>query len=393
MMASNSTIAADAGTTDTVRSSTSNFVICFILSVVIGFVMLYLLLVASDIWHVMAATRILDPLIEGGIIRYHALNPGFIAGIQSPHHYFMSQDPIDWRLVLLAIMLFAAYVTMKAAQFHWIARAYGLQTTFRENLRAYLYGDGLDRFLPFSMGTAAIASAVGKSDGSQDSYERAASAVFVSHAFTVFEFSTFALFALFMLGWTTWLSQIAWALVILGIAYFIVRQRQGPSAMSYAAESFRAGIQGFRWLAQRDFGNFVRLCALSLAAFTLLDMAVYMTMTAYDTNNVLIAVSTPILIMAVVGGYIARQIPITPGGIGQFEVGFAAGLYAGDLPWVAHGATNLFYDLVVIAVLVTFYRLITGLILLAVVRMGDGVQTNLRETFAIFMRGNPRVSG
>ena len=374
------------------RASTSNIVTCFILSFIIGIVMLFLLLRAADIWHVLAATRLLDPLIEGGIIRYHALNPGFIAGIQSPHHYFMAMDPIDWRLVILAIGLFAAYVVMKGAQFHGIARAYGLEGTFRENLRAYLYGDGLDRFLPFHMGQAAIASAVGKRGGSGDSYERAASAAFVCHTFTVFEFCTFALIGLVMLGWTTWLSQMTWALVILGVAYFIVRPTRERTAMSFAAESFRAGVQGFRWLAQRDFGNFVRLCALSLAAFTLLDLAVYFTMTAYDTNNVLIAVPTPMLIMGVVGGYIARQIQITPGGFGQFEVGFAAGLYLGDLPWVAHGATNLFYDLVVIAFLVSFFRLITGLILLGVTRMGTGVQTNLRETFAIFLRGQPRVS-
>ena len=97
--------------------------------------MLFLLLTAADFWHVLAATRILDPLIEGGIIRYHALNPGFIVGIQSPHHYFMAMDPIDWRIIILAIILFAAYVMMKVAQFHGIARAYGLEGTFRKNFR------------------------------------------------------------------------------------------------------------------------------------------------------------------------------------------------------------------------------------------------------------------
>ena len=90
--------------------------------------------------------------------------------------------------------------------------------------------------------------------------------------------------------------------------------------------------------------------------------------------------------MGVVGGYLAKQITITPGAIGQFEVGFAAGLYAGDLPWVIHGAQNLFYDLVVIAILVQFFRFITGMILMAMARTGTGVGTDLRETFALFMR-------
>ena len=117
-----------------------------------------------------------------------------------------------------------------------------------------------------------------------------------------------------------------------------------------------------------------------------------MTMTAYDTNNVLISVPTPMLIMGVVGGYIARQIQVTPGGIGQFEVGFAAGLYVGDLPWVAHNAPNLFYDLVVIAVLVQFFRFVAGMILLAIARSGSGVPTSLRETFALFTVGEPRTA-
>lgn len=386
MMTSDTAVPTHTATADTTTTSTGNLVFSFILSAITGIVMLYLLIRAADLWHVLAATRLLDPLIEGGIIRYHALNPGFFAGIQNPHHYFMAKDPIDWRLVLFAMFLYASYVGMKGAQFHAIARACGLEGTFRENIRAYCYGDGLDRFLPFHMGAAAIASAVGKRG---DSYERAASAAFITHTFTVLEFSTFAFIALLMLGWTTWLSQILWALVILGVAYFIVRRRERGGA-SFAAESFHAGIQGIRWLAQRDFGAFVRLCALSLLAFTVLDFAVYMTMAAYDTNNVLISVPPPILIMGIVGGYLAKQITITPGAIGQFEVGFAAGLYAGDLPWVVHGATNLFYDLVVIAILVTFFRFITGIILMALARMGTGVPTNLRDTFDLFMRREPR---
>ncbi len=383
--------ATTASDTKIATMSTSNVVLNFIISTIVGIVMLVMLLRAADLWHVLAATRILDPLIEGGVIRYHALNPGFFAGIQSPHHYFMAMDPIDWRLVLLALFLYSAYVVLKGTQFHAIARAYGLEGTFGENLRAYLYGDGLDRFLPFHMGAVAIASAVGKRGGA-DAQKRAASAVFVTHAFTVFEFSTFAFIGLWMLGWTTWLGEILWALVILGVAYYIVHPARGRGRMSYASESLRSGMQGFRWLAQWDFGVFVRLCALSLVAFLLLDMAVYMTMTAYDTNNVLISVPTPMLIMGVVGGYIARQIQVTPGGIGQFEVGFAAGLYVGDLPWVAHNAPNLFYDLVVIAVLVQFFIFIAGMILLAIARSGSGVPTNLRETFALFTLAEPRTA-
>ena len=155
-MVSHTAVPTNTGTEDAIRSSTGNVVFLFLFSTIAGIVMLYLLLRAADIWHVLAATRLLDPLISGGIVQYHQYNPGFFAGIESPHHYFMAMDPIDWRLILLAMFLYGSYVALKGAQFHAIARAYGIEGTFRENLRAYCYGDGLDRFLPFHMGAAAI---------------------------------------------------------------------------------------------------------------------------------------------------------------------------------------------------------------------------------------------
>ena len=103
MMTSDTAVPTHTATADTTTTSTGNLVFSFILSAITGIVMLYLLIRAADLWHVLAATRLLDPLIEGGIIRYHALNPGFFAGIQNPHHYFMARDPIDWRLVLFAM--------------------------------------------------------------------------------------------------------------------------------------------------------------------------------------------------------------------------------------------------------------------------------------------------
>ncbi len=62
-----------------------------------------------------------------------------------------------------------------------------------------------------------------------------------------------------------------------------------------------------------------------------------------------------VLLMGVVGGYIARLIPVTPGGIGQFEWGFAAALYVGGLGLP---------ECVAIAILDNFIRYVTGTLLL-----------------------------
>src|SRR5262245_8214556 len=77
---------------------------------------------------------------------------------------------------------------------------------------------------------------------------------------------------------------------------------------------------------------------------------------AFTGNHVILSVSFSTLLMGVVGGYIARLIPVTPGGIGQFEWGFAAGLYLGGLG---------FPECVTIAVLDNFIRYISGTLLFA----------------------------
>src|SRR5262249_38285381 len=76
-----------------------------------------------------------------------------------------------------------------------------------------------------------------------------------------------------------------------------------------------------------------KLTIISLLAFGIEDIAAYMIAMAFTSTHVVLNVNFSILLMAIVASYIARLIPVTPGGIGQFEWGFAAGLYLGGVGW------------------------------------------------------------
>jgi uncharacterized membrane protein YbhN (UPF0104 family) len=93
-----------------------------------------------------------------------------------------------------------------------------------------------------------------------------------------------------------------------------------------------------------------------LLAFALEDIAAYLIAMAFTSTYVILKVDFSVLLMAVVASYIARLIPLTPGGIGQFEWGFATALYIGGvgLP-----------ECVAIAVLDNALRYVSGTLLLA----------------------------
>jgi uncharacterized membrane protein YbhN (UPF0104 family) len=74
--------------------------------------------------------------------------------------------------------------------------------------------------------------------------------------------------------------------------------------------------------------------------------------------------------MGVVAGYIARQVPMTPGGIGQWEWGFAAALYMGGVG-LPEAAT--------IAILESLMRHGTGLVLFGCVVLWKRSHTSVRD--------------
>jgi uncharacterized membrane protein YbhN (UPF0104 family) len=271
------------------------------------------------------------------------------------------------------------YPCIKAAQFDRIARIYGSQATLGQHCRAYFYGDGLDRVLPFNMGRVALAKTMERHGMDP---KAATEAVFIALSFTIFEIVAFAIVGLFMLGWTDWFSQILWALIFLMVAYYLVRPKDRMSVVPPASVAVRVIGDAFSRIAQASPGMFIQLCVLSLVAFSLFDLATFITMTSFDTAIVLINVETPVLLMGIVGGYIAAKlIPVTPGGIGQWEIGFATGLTI--------GGSDVSVALVSIAFLTNMLRIGTGTLLMGGTVLGYKSLTSLREIGGVFASREP----
>lgn len=357
----------------------SNTVGSFIFSCVVGVLLFGVLIYFAGLWNILAHTRLLDPLINAGVIAYHDDQMGLVKGVSEHKFYLMSQDPIDWGLVLLAAVIILLATGVKASQFHSIARFFGIEGSFGQHARAHIYGVGISRLLPFRVGDVATAKVLA---GQGAPLGRATSAVFVAELFVIFEIVVFALLDVFMLGWSTWLSQIFWALVTLGVIYLLVRSSRRRVSGPVGHVSFRAVRQASRALAQKPALLLV-LCLLSLIAFLLFKIAVYLIAMAFTSDNVHLGVAFSLIVMGGVAGSIARLIPITPGGIGQFEAGFATALYLGDVA---------LKDAVTIAILANFLRSVTELLLMGATVLWYRVETNLRDVLDTFAQAEPLIT-
>lgn len=355
-----------AGELRSERSRTGDLIGSFTLSYLVGALLLLSLVYFAGVWEVLANSRFLDFLIRVGVVKYHDKNTGFVEGVIDSKFYFQSQLPLDWLLVFVAAGIFLLFWGIKTLQFHGIARFYGIKGSLGQHGRAYLYGLGINRFFPFGLGDVATVAAL---TGQGNSRERGTAVVFAGELFIVFEIAVFAFIGLLLMGWTPWLAQVFWSLVILGILYlWLRRSRRTDTTVSRGTWLREAGgvVRSFtsepRLLAQ--------LCILSLLAFALEDIAAYVIANAFG-----IGVSFSVLLMGVVGSYVARLIPLTPGGIGQFEWGFAAALYVGGV-----GAP----EAATIAILDNVIRYAAGTLILGSVLLWYRVETNMRAVFALF---------
>jgi len=132
----------------------------FLLSYLIAVALILALVDTAGVWNVLANTRLLDPLISAGFIKYHDMQMGFVHGIPDAELYLLSQDPVDWRLMLVVVLLLLIYWLIKAVQFHGLARFCGVGGGFGEHTRAFYYGVGLNSLLPYNIGELAAAEAL-----------------------------------------------------------------------------------------------------------------------------------------------------------------------------------------------------------------------------------------
>ncbi|MEO8430692.1 MAG: lysylphosphatidylglycerol synthase transmembrane domain-containing protein [Acidobacteriota bacterium] len=321
-------------------------------SYLFGALLLGSLIYFSGVWNFLANTRLLSVLINMGIVSYNDAQQGFIKGVPDLKYFLKSQDPVKWGLVELSALIFLFFWLIKALQFHGLARFCGVKGTFTQHARAYLEGVGINRLVPFNMGNTWMARMLAGQGAPLNSL---AQAIFLTELFVVFEIIVYAAYGPFALGWSVWLAQIFWSLVILGVCWAIARPSRAFPDRSILQGSWTETRTMIRALARhpRQLAGF---CLLSLIAFGLEDIAAYVIAMAFTSTHVILNVNFSVLLMAIVGGYIARLIPLAPGGIGQYEWGFAAGLYLGGVG---------FPECVTIGILDNLIRYISGSLLLA----------------------------
>ncbi len=330
----------------------------------VGALLIIALIYFGNPWAIAAETRVLDLLIRGGVIQFTDVHNGFIEGIPDLEHYVWSQDPIQWPLVFVVVLMYFLYWALKALHFHWIARFFGLNRPLGQDARVYYYGLGIGHALPFKAGSAATIAAVG-AEG--DSEAAACTAAGVQEIFVIFDIVVFSAIGLALSGWRLWIAQMFWPLVFLVAIYLFVRQGAPGSGV------LRAKWNAFATMAQQP-AVLTKVVLLGLLAFLVDDVTPYLTAQAFSSDNVLLL--TPFLVIqaGVVGGYIASRIPLSPGGIGQYEWGFAAALLVSGVG---------FPEAVAITLLDGVARYGTAMVMFGVARVGHGVKTDMPRVLAM----------
>jgi glycosyltransferase AglD len=340
-------------------ASSGDIVGSFFLSYLVAGLLLVALARLGDIWYILANSRLLNLMIGAGLIRYHDRQWGLIDGIPEVKLFMQANDPINWTVLALAFSMFLLFWGAKALQFHAIARHCGVAGGLGEHARAYLYGSGLGQVMPFRLG--ALATAEASSPGRAGAPE--ARAMQLVRSATAFEIVVFAGIGLLLVGWRLWLLQIGSA-VLLAVAASLFLFGAVRAPLREFLDGAREAIAPLR---ARPLA-LVQIAVLSLVAFTLIDEASYYLAQAFTTVQVLLGVDMSIMLMALVCGYIARWVPLTPGGIGMFEWGMALALFLGG---------SSFPQSVTVALLVSVFRIAAVLFLALGARLFFPTGTNL----------------
>ena len=290
---------------------------------VLGAVLIALIIWLGGPWQIAASTRLLSLMIDGGVVQYHDTQPGIWAGVPHPKLYFQAKEPLNWNLIRLAGILFIGMWMIQAVRFHVLARFVGIRGNYTQHARAYLEGMGINRFVPYNRGFWSAASLMVQRQGAE--LGKIAQAYYLEKGCILFQIVFFGAVALYLEGWTIWLSQIIWPIGMLIVAWLIVRPNRHHPEQSVAVGSFSEMLKAFQTLLQKPV-TLITALLLSIVAFTIQDIIAYMIGMSLTTPNLILNFDYKMLLMGLVGGYLARFIQITPGGIGQFEFGMATAI-------------------------------------------------------------------
>jgi uncharacterized membrane protein YbhN (UPF0104 family) len=340
----------------------------FALPYLVALIALLALVKTGGVWDLLGNSRLLDVLHRGGVVAVTDADQGLVAGVPSLDHYVAATDPIDWELVVAAAGLFALSWLVRGVQFLGIARTLGIDGAPGHMVRARLYGLGIDRVLPYGSGRVAAASAL---EGHGAAPDRAAQAVFTASLLVIAEVALLAVYGLFAVGLGMWARQLFWAVAILVVAWLMVRRR-GAEGRAARRRTRLAARATFALLARRP-AVLARLVVLGVGAILLFDLGAYAVAQAFTSTHVILNVEGDILLMAVVAGYVARLVPFTPGGLGQWEWAFTAALYASGLG-LAEAMT--------LAILVALVRYAAGAVTFGVMQLSAGGETSVGRVLA-----------
>ena len=156
------------------------------------------------------------------------------------------------------------------------------------------------------------------------------------------------------------------------LLYLWVRRPPGASVGSIA-RAWTRKVREVLGSLSSDPPVFAKLAALSLVAFALEDVAAYMIANAFG-----IGVEFSVIVMGLGAGYVARLIPLSPGGIGQYEWGFAVALVLGGV-----GAP----EAATLAILDNLLRYLVGAVAVGSILFWYGVDTKFRAVLNAFNSG------
>ena len=364
-----------------------DFLALMLPSYIIGFAILGGMIAVAGLWEVLANTRVLAFLLSGGVVALGEDDAGLGTGVPGVHYFIRSQELITWQILLLAAGMFVGVTLLKGLQFHRLARYLGISGSLGQHLCVYIYGHALGRMLPYRMEEVAWTSALSAQNSATTA--QAARLVFIFQGFLLFEIATFAVIGLVMSGLLDWALALVPPIVILLVARLLIPHEHTSNVSR--SEKFRLAGEVISGLANKP-QMFVGLVLLSLLAFTLVEFATYLIPQAFSTRVVplvqdvlrVVVVTPPVIVMAVVSGYLARLIPVTPGGIGQFELAFAMVLYLNNLPMT---------EAICLTLLVSGVRYLTGVILFGLTMLLFGVETNFQQVRSLLDRPQPKTSG
>jgi uncharacterized membrane protein YbhN (UPF0104 family) len=344
---------------------------------ILGYGLTALLMVSlilwGGVWDWLAGTRLLRFLFDAGLVALTDMDTGFVLGVPSPDYYAAAVDPVTWIVVLAAIFCLFLNLVFKTIQFHIIAGTCGSQGSLGQHTRAYLYGEGMGRLLPFNFGSTATVTAL---VGQGLSPARARYAVHLADLFTIFELVFFGFVALVMVGLASWVNALIWPFLILGAAFILIRgTRQGSKSLK---ETMRGVWQTIHYLSGQPL-LLIGLCLISVIAFFMLELGGYFLLSGYTGQVVLLQIGHQLVLLGIICGMVAKLIPITPGGMGQFEWGMAAGLYLSGVG---------IQEAMIIPLLYNGFRYLVGMVCVGSVGAIFGIETSFRRVMDVF-RGVP----